>query len=150
MRVPGLFRWPGEIPAGVVTDKAAGTVDLLPTLAAVTGAKLPDHAIDGHDISTLLRDPEGAASPHDEHGLFYYKNGRVEAVRMGKWKLRIAQSGKNNAEPKLELYDLDADIGEATDVADKHPDVVAEMHDFAQQYDKDLQANKRPLWRAGK
>jgi len=149
MRVPGLFRWPGQIPAGVVTDKVAGTVDLLPTLAAITGAKLPDHAIDGHDISTLLRDPENSASPHDEHGLFYYKNSRVEGLRMGKWKLRNAQPG-NNAEPKLELYDLDADIGETTDVADKHPDVVKKMYDFAEQYDKDLQANKRPLWRAGK
>ncbi|MEQ8789852.1 MAG: sulfatase [Pirellulaceae bacterium] len=148
MRVPGLFRWPGRIPAGAVTDKVAGTVDLLPTLAALTGAKLPEHDIDGHDISALLSDPQNTASPHDEHGLFYYKNNRVEALRMGKWKLRINPPGKNG-EANLELYDLDADIGESTDIADKHADVVQKLHTFAQQYDKDLQAHKRPLWRGG-
>jgi arylsulfatase A len=147
MRVPGLMRWPGVIPAGTVTDKVAGTVDLLPTLAAITGAKLPDHAIDGHDISGILRDP-AAASPHDTHGLFYYKNNRVEALRMGKWKLRINQQGNGDAaKTTCELYDLDADISESNNVADKHTDVVQRMHEFAVQYDKELKANQRPLWR---
>jgi arylsulfatase A-like enzyme len=147
MRVPGLMRWPGVIPAGTVTDRVAGTVDLLPTLAAITGAALPDHPIDGHDISALMRDPH-AASPHDTHGLFYYKNSRVEALRMGKWKLRIYDSNER-AEPAFELYDLDADISESQDVADQNPEVVRRMHEFALQYDNELKANKRPLWRAG-
>lgn len=69
------------------------TIDLLPTLAAITGVELPDHPIDGHDIFDLMRDPD-APSPHDTHGLFYYKNNRVEGLRMGKWKLRIHQRGK--------------------------------------------------------
>ena len=79
MRVPGLMRWPGVIPAGTVTDQVAGTVDLLPTLATITGAGLPDHPIDGHDISALMRDPD-AASLHDTHGLFYYKNNRFRSM----------------------------------------------------------------------
>ncbi|MFW6169548.1 MAG: sulfatase [Planctomycetota bacterium] len=150
MRVPGLMRWPGVIPAGTVTDKVAGTVDLLPTLAAITGAKLPDHAIDGHDISGILRDPD-ATSPHDTHGLFYYKNNRVEALRMGKWKLRVNHRGNGDAaKTTFELYDLDADISESNDVAGQHPEVVTRMHEFAVQYDKDLKANQRPLWREGR
>jgi arylsulfatase A len=149
MRVPGIFRWPGKIPEGTVTDKVAGTVDLLPTLAAITGADLPTHPIDGHDITALLKDPE-AESPHDTHGLFYYKNSKVEALRMGKWKLRISAQGKGpKAKKNYELYDLDADISETTDVAAKNEDVVKEMAAFAEKYDKDLQANKRPIWRAG-
>ena len=145
MRVPGLMRWPGVIPAGPLTDKVAGTIDLLPTLATITGATLPDHPIDGHDLSALLRDP-AAASPHDTHGLFYYKNGRVEALRKGRWKLHI----KGGKKPKFELYDLDADISESRNVADQHPDIVHDLHAFAQKYDADLKANVRPLWRAGK
>jgi arylsulfatase A len=147
MRVPGLMRWPGVIPAGTVTDQVAGTVDLLPTLAAITGAKLPEHAIDGHDISGILRDPD-AASPHDTHGLFYYKNNRVEALRMGKWKLCINQQGNGDAaQTRCELYDLDTDISESNNVADKHTGVVQRMHEFAVQYDQELKANQRPLWR---
>ena len=79
MRVPGLMRWPGVIPAGTVIDQVAGTVDLLPTLATITGAGLPDHPIDGHDISALMRDPD-VASLHDTHGLFYYKNNRFRSM----------------------------------------------------------------------
>lgn len=147
MRVPGLFRWPGTIPAGTVTDAIAGTVDLLPTIAVLTGAELPEAAIDGHDISALLKDPT-ASSPHDEHGLFYYKNNRVEALRMGKWKVRIEQQGKGKAsEPSLQLYDLDADISESDDLADQHPEIAERLYEFAQRYDEDLKANSRPIWR---
>jgi arylsulfatase A len=147
MRVPGLFRWPGTIPSRAVTDRVAGTIDLLPTIAALTGASLPSREIDGHDIGPLLRDPD-APSPHDLHGLFYYRNGRVEALRMGRWKLRIARRGQGDqATTTRELYDLDADIGETTDLADQHPQVVERLHDFAEQYDRQLQAGKRPLWR---
>lgn len=141
MRVPGLFRWPGVIPAGTVTDRVAGTIDLLPTLAAAAGADLPDRTIDGHDILPLLKDPR-AASPHDEHGLFYYQKRRVEALRMGRWKLRFGGDDKQAAK----LYDLDADVGETNDVAGAHADVVQRMTAFAQTYDADLKRNKRPLW----
>ena len=141
MRVPGLFRWPGVIPAGTVTDRVAGTVDLLPTIAEAAGADLPDRSLDGHSVLGMLKDP-GTASPHDEHGLFYYKNGRVEALRMGQWKLRFGR--KNSGNPVL--YDLDADIAEANDVAGDHADVVERMTAFAKDYNDDLKANARPIW----
>lgn len=50
----------------------------------------------------------------------------------------------------FELYDLDADIRESNDVAHQHPEVVARMHEFAVQYDKELKANQRPPWREGR
>ncbi|QDT15002.1 sulfatase family protein [Alienimonas californiensis] len=145
MRVPGLFRWPGVIPAGTVTDRVAGTVDLLPTLAEAAGAELPDRPIDGHSLLGLLKDPQ-APSPHDEHGLFYYKNGRVEGLRMGRWKLRF---GDKNAST-VSLYDLDADIGKSHDVAAANPAVLGRLIAIAERYDRDLKANQRPIWTAGK
>jgi len=157
-------RWPGQGPAGSVTDEVAASIDLLPTIAEITGAKLPEHPIDGLSILATLKDPK-AASPHRKAGYFYYKNNRVEAVRLGKWKLRIAgnrrrpprKKGAANpgkaaaaAAPKnVELYDLDADIGESNNVAEKQPEVAAKLLKLARQYDADLKASLRPLWRAG-
>jgi arylsulfatase A len=139
MRVPGIIRWPKRIPAGTESDEVVGTIDLLPTFAALVGADLPDHPIDGLDVSALLLDPR-QPSPHREVGYFYYKNGKVEAVRRGPWKLRPL--GK-----EIELYDLDADIGESTNLASSHPQVVRQLQELIARYDADLQANKRPVWR---
>jgi arylsulfatase A len=142
MRVPGVVRWPSRIPKGVVCDEVVGTIDLLPTIASLAGAKLPKHPIDGLDVSKLLSDPN-TPSPHREVGYFYYKNGKVEAVRRGKWKFR--PSNKN-----AELYDLEADISESKNLAAAHPQVVAELQKLIADYDADLKANSRPVWRAGK
>ena len=138
-RVPGIVRWPGHVPAGTVTDEVGSTIDLLPTLAEITGAGLPEHAIDGMSILATLKNPK-SPSPHREVGFYYYKRSKVEAVRLGKWKLRL--SGKK------ELYDLDADISEATNVAGEHPEVVEKISALAKKYDADLKANSRPIWRA--
>ena len=76
-------------------------------------------------------------------GYFFYKNGRVEAVRRGQWKLRPAKN-------KPELYDLDADISESKNLAADNPEIVAELQKLIADYDADLKANSRPVWRAGK
>lgn len=159
MRVPGIVRWPGHVPAGSVTDEVASTIDLLPTIAEITGAQLPDHPIDGMSILATLKDPK-AASPHREVGFFYYKNNRVEALRLGRWKLRIgykrtskkrqAKPATKSKAPPAELYDLDADIGEATDLAKDRPEIVAKMKAMVAAYDTDLKANARPSWKAAK
>jgi len=142
MRVPGIMRWPARIEPGQTCRQVAATIDLLPTIAAIVGEPLPeDRPIDGFDISALLDDPK-AASPHDEFGYFYYKNNRPEAVRLGKWKLRLQK--------KPELYDLRADIGESNNVASAHPEIVERLRAMAGKYDADLKANSRPAWRAGK
>lgn len=155
MRVPGIVRWPGHVPAGTVTDEVASTIDLLPTLSEITGAALPDHPIDGASILATWKDPS-APSPHRDSGFFYYRNNRVEALRLGKWKLRTGQTRRprgRRAAPvagKVELYDLDADIGETTNLAEKHPEVVERLQGLARKYDADLKASSRPLWRAAK
>ena len=89
MRVPAIMQWPGTIPAGVVTSEIATTMDLLPTIATLTGAKIPnDRIIDGRNILPLLKNEPDAKSPHD--AFFYYHGTELHAVRSGPWKFRVS------------------------------------------------------------
>jgi arylsulfatase A-like enzyme len=141
VRVPTVMWWPGTIPAGTVCREPAMTIDLLPTIAARIGAKLPEHPIDGKDIWPLVVGEPGARSPHQ--ALFFYWNRELQAVRMGKWKLHFPHSyqtlagrqGGSGGKPvayqqakiDLSLFDLESDVGETTNVADQHPEVVQQI-----------------------
>ncbi|HBE70657.1 MAG TPA: arylsulfatase [Planctomycetaceae bacterium] len=137
-REPTIFNWPGRIPAGTTCDEVAGTIDVLPTIAAVAGAALPEKKIDGKNIWPLLSGADGAVSPHQAY--YYYWSRGLHAVRSGKWKLHFPHSYRSlKGEPGkggqpgpyiqktcgLELYNLDEDISESQDVAAEHPEVVA-------------------------
>ncbi|HEX4149193.1 MAG TPA: sulfatase [Pirellulales bacterium] len=128
MRVPTVVWWPGKIPAKTSTDEVTGMFDVLPTLVKLAGGTLPaDRRLDGADVWPLLSGAAGAKSPHE---VFYYFRGlKLEAVRSGKWKLHL---GKN------ELYDLEADLAEASSVAAKHADVVRQLERLAKKMDDDL------------
>ena len=142
-RVPCLMRWPSRIPAGIVSDEVAGTIDLLPTFAKLSGAPLPPRKIDGKDISDLMFGKPGASSPHEA---FYHYNGahQLVALRSGKWKLMFPQSynspipGRGGLPGKgrrrsldLSLFDLEADVGEQHNVAAEHPHVVRRLQELA-------------------
>ncbi|MEM7697370.1 MAG: sulfatase-like hydrolase/transferase, partial [Verrucomicrobiota bacterium] len=95
-RIPFLARWPGRIPAGTVNSQLATTMDLLPTLLAMTGSpETLKNPIDGHDISGLLTNPQ---EPSPTSHFFYYMRGTLLGVREGPWKLirpfRRQQKGK--------------------------------------------------------
>ena len=131
-RVPCIARWPGKIPAGSVCDEITTSMDLLPTFAELAGAEPPhDRIIDGKDIWPLLAGKEGAKTPHEN--FFYYRTGQLRGVRSGKWKLllpvnvRTGQPWAKAAFAKLELFDLEADISETTNLADQHPDIVKKL-----------------------
>jgi len=127
MREPTVMWWPGRIPAGKECSEVAGSIDLLPTFAALSGAKLPEKPIDGKSIIPLIEGRSGAKTPHEAY--FY----RTEAVRSGKWKLK-----------KNELFDLESDIGETKNVAAQNPEVVARLKKLLDDHKKDLAANRRP------
>ena len=128
MREPTVIRWPGKIPAGVVNNELMTAMDLLPTFAKLAGAKLPaDRVIDGKDIWPVLTGKE--KSPHE--AFFYYRDNELKAVRAGKWKLHLAapqaaQRTKQGA-PTPALFDLEADIGEKTNVLADHPEVAERL-----------------------
>lgn len=128
IREPMIARWPGHIEPGTETDLISAFWDVLPTLAEVAGAK-PPQGIDGISfLPTLLGKPE--KQKHHEYLYWEFAGyGGQQAVRMGPWKaVRRDILRKNNPDPlKIELYNLDADIGESKDVAADHPEIVSKM-----------------------
>jgi arylsulfatase A-like enzyme len=87
VRVPFLARWPGKVPAGRVCDDLVTGLDLLPTIAKLTGSELPKQKIDGTDLSALLLGARGATG---RESFAYFSGSELHAVRRGKWKLHFA------------------------------------------------------------
>ena len=146
VREPTIARWPGKIPAGTSCDAMLSEMDVLPTLVKLAGGAVSgDRKIDGLDIWPLLSG-KSKESPHE--ALFYFKGNRLEAVRSGPWKLAIVrqiESGIDKEEKEAtaapfspKLFNLDTDIGETTDVAAAHAEIVARLQGYVQQMDKDL------------
>jgi len=121
MRVPCIMRWPGRIPEGTVCRALATAMDFYPTLAELCGIPVPeDRRIDGKSILSLMRKPD-AESPHDV--FFYYAGNALEAVRNRAWKLHVRKGAREVGE----LYNLEEDAGETTNVYESHPSVVADL-----------------------
>ena len=136
VREPFIARMPGRIPKGLVSTAIGSTMDLLPTIAGLTGAKLPDKPLDGVDLWPIL---SGQKKDHEREALLYFDNWELQCVRMGPWKLHVARydtfiygpvpaGGKKNlALRPPELYHVVTDVDESYDVADKHPDIVRDL-----------------------
>lgn len=144
IRVPTLMKWPGKIPAGKVQDQAAMSIDLLPSIAHITGATLPEKPIDGKNIWPLIVQDEGAVSPQEAYYIYYNRN-ELQAMIMGKWKLVFPHRYRSLPEgstlpsdgipiayemlslEEMALYDLSEDREERNNVREQYPDVVKEM-----------------------
>ena len=151
-RVPCLIRGPG-IPAGTVCSELTGTIDVLPTIAALTETKLPDdRKIDGMDVSGLWNGTD-EQSPRNEF-LYYTSQGKIEGIRRGDWKLLVkngrAQKGQGNnrksAEPEVFLFNLIEDLGEQNNLAAKHPEKVDELRDAMEKMDQRIGEEARLPW----
>jgi arylsulfatase A-like enzyme len=152
-REPFIARWPGKIPADTVCPEPAMTIDLLPTIAKLTGAKLPEHPIDGLDIWPLFAGDSAAKNPHEAY-YFYYGVNELQAVRSGDWKLffpHTARSmqgqtpghdgipGKYKPLPvALELYNLRDDLGETKNVAAENPEILERLQALAEKAREDM------------
>jgi arylsulfatase A len=137
MRSPCIFWGPGRVPAGKVSTELATSMDLLPTFRRLAHAD-PSlcRVIDGKDISSLVLGKPDAKSPHET---FFYWNGRgiLEAVRDRRWKF----SSRNG---KIELYDLQTDIAESTNLAEKRPEIVKRMTQLMDQHNEQMERTARP------
>ena len=115
-REPAIAWWPGKIKPGIVSDQLSISLDLMPTMLELAGAKLPaGHKLDGVSLVPLLL--EGKSLGHRQ----FFWNGK--AMRDGHWKLAVGGNGAKG----VGLYDLSQDISEATNLADQHPDRVKTM-----------------------
>ncbi len=151
-REPTLMRWKGKIPAGTTCDKLASTIDVLPTVAAIIGAELPQHQIDGVNIRPLMFDDD-APSPRD-YFYCYYGGGELQAIRNERFKLTFphqyrtlaGSEGGSGGMPanyksvriEQSLFDLDNDVAETKDVSNEYPDVLKELLAAAEVARKDL------------
>lgn len=129
MRVPGIFWWPGKIPAGVIQREMGLTMDVLPTCGKLAGVELPaDRVLDGRDISPLLF----GTGTVERDVFIYYRGTTLYAARLGPWKAHfITRPAYGNEKPQSHdpplLFHLRIDPSEKLNVADKHLDVVAEI-----------------------
>ncbi len=143
-----IMKFPGKIPAGKVSDEAFCTIDLMPTICHLTGAKLPDNEIDGMNVSDIIMSKPGAVNPHEYYA---FSTGMTfEAVMSGdgQWKLHLSHdyrtlvfAGKDGmpgqykqAHIDLSLFDMKNDPYETQNVIDKYPDVAKKMEGYADRH----------------
>ena len=130
IRVPLIISYPKEFKVGQTSDNLISSMDILPTICKVVGIDAPSK-LDGKDISKLLKGTDSSIG----HEFLIWDNGRQTAVRQGKWKLRTANlKAKKNSDYEMVsmqygdyLYDLNTDIGEEVNLAEKYPEKLAEL-----------------------
>ena len=125
-RVAALASWPGRIKPGTSVDQPIHVVDMYPTLAGLAGASATKQKpLDGVDVWATISD--GKPSPRSE--VVYNIEPSVAGIRQGEWKLVWTTTLPS----RVELFDLKTDPAEKTNVADRHPDKVAQLQKRAEQ-----------------
>ena len=147
MRVPGIAWWPGKIKPGQVTHELGCTMDLFTTSLKLAGVELPkDRVIDGVDLMPVLT----GTGPSPRDVVYYYRGTNLMALRHGAFKAHFitrAAYGKDDTErhdPPL-LFNMQADPSEKYNVAEKYPDVVADIQKIAQEHRKTIKPAKSQL-----
>lgn len=124
IRIPMLVYWKGEIREGSVSDLPVSTIDILPTICAMTKSPLPKTDLDGRDISPVLVNKKIDQVPLFWHFPHYRGKDVVpySIIRDGDWKLIKRYEGV-----EFELFNLKNDIQEQTDLAKTYPGKIREM-----------------------
>ncbi len=131
LRVPFIMRWPGEIPAGKVTDEFLTSLEILPTLLGATGTAMPTEIkLDGFDMLPVLRGEQ--KSPRNE---MFWQRRNDKAARIGNWKW--IDSAKANG-----LFDLSVDLGETNDLVRAKPEIAKMLKDRFETWQTEMNATE--------
>ncbi len=136
IRIPFMMQWKPQFKGGRTMDQPVISCDLLPTILAAAGVKIPGN-LDGVNLLPLLR-AETQAPPHET---LFWRMGAGHALRKGKWKL--VQQPQRGKSPTVELFDLAADMSETKDLAASNPEKLAELKADWARIDREMVA---PLW----
>jgi arylsulfatase A len=140
-----IMKLPGRIRPGSASEKAFCTIDILPTLAHLVGAKLPENPVDGKNVWDLIVDKPGAENPNVYYPFSTGPNFEGVISGDGRWKLHLPHSYRTlvvagrdgrpgryeNRQIELSLFDMKADPNETTNVLDKYPQVAARLKELA-------------------
>ncbi|QEG36767.1 sulfatase family protein [Bythopirellula goksoeyrii] len=146
MREPMIAWWPGHVPANRVSAELITSLDLLPTAAALANAPLPDRPLDGYNMLPLLEGKED--SPRDT--FVYHRGAHSHAIRKGPWKAHFINQTSYptkdpvHYDPPL-LYHLEKDPSEKYNVAENHPEVVAELRQLFEQHVEEIARLPNPF-----
>ena len=138
IRVPGIFSWPGHIPAGQVIDEPCAAMDVFPTLLTIAGGDPAKYELDGLDISDVLMN--GGKTPHEE---IYWEMEMQTAIRQGNYKL-VLDGQLIEGEPPQDpvfLSDLSVDPSETTNLAAQYPELTEELKEKALAWRARLEQN---------
>lgn len=141
-RVPGIISWPLKIPKNKISDAVISTLDLFPTLATISNNSLSEESkLDGLDISNHLLNP--LVNTIEERPFYYFaRNGDLEAVRLGKWKLHISKSigwnSKVDGDFPISLFNLNDDVREKINLANEFPKIVLKLKSMITNFDESL------------
>lgn len=153
LKVPCIISWKNHAKAGTVNNGLLTTMDILPTIADITGAALPAKKIDGISFKKQLLGTSNDAA-RDEF-VYYYETNNLKAIRKGKWKLVFPHSSQTYGPPAtigadrypgkfgrmdvpLSLFYLATDPGEDRDVKEQHPGIVKQLTVIADRYRKEM------------
>ncbi|MEG3657807.1 sulfatase [Arenibacter palladensis] len=152
-REPFIMRYSNKITPGKTIDIPVMAIDILPTIAEITGARLPNLTIDGKSALSVLTG-ESQESPQEAY-FFYYRINELMGVRYGKWKMYFPHTYRtmDGQEPgkdglpgeyrmvemeEIELYDVTTDISETNNVAEEYPEVVDKIKVLANEMRHEL------------
>lgn len=143
-RVPCVMWGPSRIPAGSVCEELMGTIDLLPSLAAITQKSLPSqNKIDGIDASHLIL---GTGTTPRKEFLHYTSRGELEGIRSGDWKLLRKKPRNKKQGETIMLFNLSKDVGEENNLASEQPAIVARLSSRMKELDQEIEKNARQPW----
>jgi arylsulfatase A-like enzyme len=143
-RVPCVMWGPSIVPANTVCDELMGTIDLLPSLAAITKSKISSKKkIDGLDASNLIL---GSGSTPRKEFLHYTSRGELEGIRSGDWKLLRKKPRNKKQTEMVMLFNLSKDLSEEKNLVREQPAIVARLSSRMQELDSEIEKNARQPW----